>query len=65
MASDDRYEVLESTPISSLVSESDRRLPDGNIKHRCGDIHTTLDLTNNSIHSTLRVPGENRDFHNS
>lgn len=61
----DRYKVLESIPLSSLISESDRTLADGNVRKRCGDIHTTLDLTDNSIHTTMRLPGDNEAIHSS
>lgn len=58
----DTWEVLESTPLSELISEQDRTLPDGNIKTRCGDIHTTIDKDTLEIHTTMRLPGDST-FH--
>lgn len=60
----DNWKVLESTPLSNIISENDRTLPNGNIRTRCGDIHTTLNQETLEIHSTMRLPGNNlKDFH--
>ena len=55
------WEVLESIPLSSIISEKERTLPYGNIKTRCGDIHTTIDRDTLDIHSTMRLPGNKTD----
>ena len=63
MSDKGNWEVIESIPLSSIISEKDRTLPDGNIRTRCGDIHTTIDKDSLDIHSTMRLPGGLPTFH--
>ncbi len=58
MSEKGNWEVIESMPLSGIISAKDRTLPDGNIKTRCGDIHTTIDTNTLDIHSTMRLPGD-------